>query len=77
MTYRFFRLVMAIALILVITTVVLSGLGVGLLAIGIAVNRIEFAAAKEVFTLILLTLGILTGTAIGFYFGVAINDKKT
>ena len=66
----------AIALILVITMAALSGLGVVLLAIGVAFNRIEFDAAKEVFSLILLALGILTGTAIGFYFGIAINDKK-
>ncbi|AFY72703.1 hypothetical protein Syn7502_00548 [Synechococcus sp. PCC 7502] len=67
----------AITLILVITISAISGVVVILLAIAFAFSIVSFTEAKDIFSLILVTLGSLTGSALGFYFGtLAAKEPK-
>jgi len=59
----------AIALILVITLSSISGVVIILLAIAVALDKVSFIEAKDILSLVLLVIGTLTGSAVGFYFG--------
>ncbi len=59
----------AITLILIITLSAISSVVVILLVVGVALSKVSFSEAKDVFSLILVALGSLTGCALGFYFG--------
>ncbi len=59
----------AIALILVITLSSISGVVIFLLAIAVALDKVSFIEAKDILSLVLLVIGTLTGSAVGFYFG--------
>jgi hypothetical protein len=65
----------AIALILAITLAAISGVVVILLAIAISFDKVSFSDAKDIFSLILVTMGTLTGSALGFYFGALSLNK--
>ena len=65
----------AIALILVITLAAISGVVVILLAVAISLDKVSFSDAKDTFSLILVALGTLTGSALGFYFGALSHSK--
>jgi uncharacterized membrane protein len=58
-----------IALILVITLVAIAGVVVILVAIALGLNKVNFSEAKDILSLILVAIGSLTGSAVGFYFG--------
>jgi len=66
----------AIALILVITLAAISGVVVILLAIAISLDKVSFSDAKDIFSLVLVAMATLTGSALGFYFGALSHSKQ-
>jgi hypothetical protein len=48
-----------------------------LLAIAVALDKVSFIEAKDILSLVLVVVGTLTGSAVGFYFGaLGFNQGK-